>query len=132
MITTGIASAFDSDYVLLLQERGSTGSKGMGLRAGVIDSGYRGEWHVALTNHNEHNIIIAKYPEKIDWEGGYRFYEGLGMIGTVESIIYPASKAIAQALLLPIPKVTIEETSYEDLCKYESERKNGLLGSSLK
>ena len=46
LIPTGIASACDPEYGFLLKERGSTGSKGIALRAGVIDSGYRNEWFV--------------------------------------------------------------------------------------
>ena len=38
LIPTGLASAVSSDYVILLRERGSNGSKGIGQRAGVIDS----------------------------------------------------------------------------------------------
>lgn len=36
MIPTGLASAFSADYVAILKERGSNGSKGIGQRAGVI------------------------------------------------------------------------------------------------
>lgn len=38
MIPTGIASAFSSKYYAQLEERGSTGTKGMSQRCGVIDS----------------------------------------------------------------------------------------------
>ena len=41
LVPLGIATAFDSDYVMILKERGSTGTKGMAQRSGVIDSGYR-------------------------------------------------------------------------------------------
>ena len=59
LIPTGICSSFSSDYVAVVKERGSTGSKGLGVRAGIIDSGYRGEWFVALTNHNSKPLVIA-------------------------------------------------------------------------
>mgnify|MGYP000734891585 FL=1 len=39
LIPTGIASACDVDYCFILKERGSTGSKGIAQRCGVIDSG---------------------------------------------------------------------------------------------
>ena len=48
------------------------------------------------------------------------------------SIIYPKSKAICQALLLPVPKVNVEEVTYDELLKIKSERGNGMLGSSGK
>ncbi len=36
MIPTGIASAFGEEYGVILRERGSTGTKGMSLRAGEL------------------------------------------------------------------------------------------------
>ena len=50
LIPTGIASACNFDYGFLVFERGSTGSKGIARRCGVIDSGYRNEWFIGLTN----------------------------------------------------------------------------------
>ena len=60
MIPTGIASAFSSDYYAQIQERGSTGTQGIKYGAGVIDSGYRGEWFVPITNCNSVPLIIKK------------------------------------------------------------------------
>ena len=60
MIPTGIASACDTDFCLILKERGSTGSKGVAQRCGVIDSGYRNEWFVPITNTTESPIVILK------------------------------------------------------------------------
>ena len=48
LIPTGIASSCDSDYGFLVFERGSTGSKGIARRCGVIDSGYRNEWFISI------------------------------------------------------------------------------------
>lgn len=120
MIPTGLASAFSSDYVAILKERGSTGTKGMGQRAGVIDSGYRGEWLVPVTNLNESPLVICK-AEALE---NHTFAEG--------SIIYPYEKAISQCVLVEVPKVATTEISYEELLKFESERGTGRLGSSGK
>ena len=60
MIPTGLASAFSPSYVAIIKERGSTGTKGMGQRSGVIDSGYRGEWFLPITNHNQKTLVIMK------------------------------------------------------------------------
>lgn len=60
LVPLGIASAFDSNYVMLLKERGSTGSIGLAQRAGVIDSGYRGEYLAPITNLNEKPLRIVK------------------------------------------------------------------------
>ena len=46
--------------------------------------------------------------------------------------MYPQSKAIAQALLIPVPKLNIEEISYEKLLNIKSDRGTGMLGSSGK
>ena len=71
------------------------------LRAGVIDSGYRNEWFVALTNTTDKTVIIMKLTpeEKL-------------LTPPNDVIIYPYDKAIAQALIVPIPKVKIQEDSY--------------------
>lgn len=42
MIPTGIAAATSEENGFIIKERGSTGIKGMAVRAVVIDSGYRG------------------------------------------------------------------------------------------
>ena len=60
MIPTGIASACDTDFCLILKERGSTGTKGMAQRCGVIDSGYRNEIFVPITNTTNQRIYIIK------------------------------------------------------------------------
>ena len=117
LIPTGIASAFTSDYVAIIKERGSTGSKGIGQRAGVIDSGYRGEWFIAVTNHNNKRLVIAKESVANQFE---------------EAMVYPYEKAIAQCIMVEVPKLAIEEMSYEELLKIKSERGTGALGSSGK
>ena len=52
LVPLGVASAFDSNYVMILKERGSTGTRGIAQRCGVIDSGYRGEYMAPVTNLN--------------------------------------------------------------------------------
>ena len=119
MIPTGIASVFSSDYVAMLKERGSTGTKGIGQRCGVIDSGYRGQWFCPITNHNDVPLIITKSEQVCD-------------IVSDLAIIYPYTKAIAQCMMVVVPKLAIEEITYEELLTYESERGIGCLGSSKK
>lgn len=124
MIPTNLASAFSPDYVAILKERGSTGTKGIGQRAGVVDSGYRGEWFVPITNHNDKTLIIAK--------DGCIFRDSKGYQPIKEVIIYPYDKAICQVIMVEVPKLKTEEVAYTDLLKFESERGIGCLGSSLK
>ena len=64
LIPTGIASACNENYGFVLKERGSTGSKGIALRCGVIDSGYRNEWFVGLTNSTNKTLFISKLSEE--------------------------------------------------------------------
>ena len=59
-VTTGLASSIPAEYCFIIKERGSTGSIGMGQRSGVIDSGYRNEWLIPITNHNSKPILILK------------------------------------------------------------------------
>lgn len=117
LVPTGIASAFSNDYVAIIKERGSTGSKGIGQRCGVIDSGYRGEWFIALTNHNQTPLVIAKESVKDQFD---------------ECIIYPYEKGICQCMMVEVPKLKIEEISHQDLLNISSERGTGALGSSGK
>ena len=125
LIPTGIASSCDAEYGFLLRERGSTGSQGIALRAGVIDSGYRNEWFVGLTNTTNKVLFISKLTESET----YNVYYGDTM---PESFIYPYSKAIAQAIVVQVPNVEVVELSYEDLQTIKSERGLGALGSSGK
>lgn len=121
MIPTQLRSAFSSKYRIILAERGSTGSKGIAQRCGVIDSGYRGEWFVPLTNTGNKPIVIVK--EHL----ASTIKNKLGDI-----ICYPYEKAICQALVEIVPNVKMKEITQDDLINIESERGLGKLGSSNK
>lgn len=99
-LPTGIIMAMDSDYGMILKERSSLGSKGIALRAGVIDSGYRGEVIVCLENTTDK-------PYNLD-----------------------LTKAIAQGVLIPNPKKVIEEYTYDEIMAIDSERGGGGFGST--
>ena len=71
---------------------------------------------VGLNNTNNRPIIITKKSDHND-------------SGT---ILYPYNKAIAQAILLVVPNVLINEIPYDELLKYVSERKDSFLGASGK
>ena len=125
LIPTGLASACDPGYGFLVFERGSTGSKGIARRCGVIDSGYRNEWFIGLTNTTDKTLFITKLSE----EETYNKYFGHVM---TPSFCYPYSKGIAQALVIPVPEVCVEEINYDELKEIASERGMGALGSSNK
>ena len=122
MIPTGLASSFSKDYVAILKERGSTGTKGIAQRAGVIDSGYRGEWIVPITNTTSKPIIIVKdlTPSVIS------------IINELDPIVYPYEKAICQCIMVEVPKLHIQEVSLNEVLKVKSKRGTGKLGSSGK
>ena len=122
LVPLGVATAFDSDYVMILKERGSTGTKGIAQRSGVIDSGYRGEYMAPVTNVNAKPIRIAKESVVATWSDEEN----------EKYIIYPYEKAIAQGVLLVMPQLESETISFEQLQKIESERGSGKLGSSGK
>lgn len=116
LIPTGIAVAMDSKWYMQLEERGSTGSKGIKKSAGVIDSGYRSEIFAAITNTNSVPIAITKVCFK-----------------DLDNMInYPYEKAICQGIIHPVPTMDTREISYEELCSIESKRGTGALGSSGK
>jgi dUTP pyrophosphatase len=137
LIPTGIASACDPGYGFLLFERGSTGSKGIARRCGVIDSGYRNEWFVGLTNTTNNKLFISKLNSKelteklvIDKENPIDWHIVENEI--LNSIVYPYSKAIVQAIIAPVLETNEQELAYEDLKAIPSERGMGALGSSNK
>lgn len=99
-LPTGIIMAMDNDYGMILKERSSLGSKGIALRAGVIDSGYRGEVIVCLENT------------------------------TNDAITLDVTKAIAQGVLIPNPKKVIEEYAIDEIMAIDSERRDGGFGST--
>lgn len=127
LIPTGIASAMDNKYYLEVEERGSTGSKGIKSSAGVVDASYRGEIFVALTNANNEPVIISKLSEKEIKNKYYTVYHKMDHI-----IFYPYDKAIAQLVLHELPQLEVEEISYDELKEIPSERGDGSLGSSGK
>ena len=121
LVPTGIASAFDSDYYFQIFDRGGTGAKGIHCFSGVIDSGFRGEWFIAWHNSNNYPVIISKDKDNSRWTGIDR-----------DTIFYPYTKAIAQAVFLPVPKTEIKEVDYETLKGFISERGEEMLGSTDK
>lgn len=120
LIPSGIATAFSPKYVAILKERGSNGSKGIAQRCGVIDSGYRNEWFVPLTNTTTKTVVISKLPK-----------EQLPLM-LQEGIVYPYTKGIAQFIMVEVPVLDIHEVDFEQLKEFKSERGMGALGSSGK
>lgn len=127
MIPTGIASIIDKNYGVIIKERGSTGSKGLSVRCGVIDSNYRGEWFIAINNTQNKPIVICKKDYESD------LLELLKQNNLEDCcIIYPYEKAIAQAIIIPNIVTDFEEINEKELNENATERGKGKLGSSGK
>lgn len=131
LVPTGIASCFSTDYVAVLKERGSTGTKNITQHSGVIEGSFRGEWFCPLGNDNVYPIVLVKNAEVT---GTKHFKNMIDKLNKTyqKTMVYPNDKAITQILMLPVPKFKIEEISYEELLTFESERGVGALGSSGK
>ena len=125
LVPTGIAWASSPKYYLQIEERSSTGSKGIKKSAGVVDSGYRGEIMIAITNSTANPIIISKL-EKDELLNKYP------ELKDKELIVYPYKKAIAQGIIHRVEELEVDEIPYEELLKFESNRGKGGWGSSGK
>lgn len=122
LISTKIATAFDKNFVMVIKERGSTGSIGMAVRMGIIDSGYRKDIQVGINNTSNKPILITKEAEEV-----------VPALFKRDCYIYPYKKAIAQALIIPLPQTKSTEVDYNWLMEtFPSERDKGLLGSTGK
>lgn len=119
MLSTGIRTQFSSDYYLQFEERGSTGTIAMKYGAGVVDSNFTGVLNVIITNCGDKDIIL--YDEKSVFT-----YTEDGAIN------YPISKAVAQFVMLPVPKVEVIEVYPESIINRETERGENMLGSTNK
>lgn len=126
LIPSGIASAIPEGYYIQIQERGSSGSKGIKYSAGVVDSSYRGEWFLAAANVNDKPVLITKLNlEAMD--------ESVRNIIESGFVVYPYSKALFQGIVHCVHnELKREEISFEELKKIPSERGDGKLGSSGK
>ena len=118
LVPTGIASAFAKSYRVSVRERGSNTKWGGRIAAGQIDSGYRGEYFIAVQNPTKKKIVISdKYTEIKEIEKEYHM---------------PTTKAIAQIAIEKVPFVVIKEVSPDKINNTASERGVGKLGSSNK
>ena len=126
LMPTGIAWACSEKYYIQIQEKSSCGSKGIKYSGGVIDSGYRGEFKIAIFNATNKILVFTyltdeelynKYPELKDDK---------------KYMIYNCKKSIAQGVMHRVPKMKVKEISYEELSQIPSSRKAGGFGSTNK
>lgn len=128
-VPTGIATAFSPKFYAQIEERSSLGKLGIKKNAGVIDSGYRGEYFIMLYNTNKKPFIISKISAD---ELADEFEINDERYNKQDVIIYPYTKAICQMIMHEIPKLDVSEISYDELKEISSERGSGAFGSSNK
>ena len=117
-IPTGIVSAFPPNLGVKIEERGSN-AKWCGItQAGVIDSGYRGEWFVAMYNGNSVPVHISKAVSEVERRA--------------DAVFVPYSKAVCQFNVREIISPEIKAVSVEEIMAAPSARGAGRLGSSGK
>lgn len=119
LIPSGIATAIPKGYYMQVNERSSSGSKGLALRCGVVDSGYRGELFIAINNTSNKPIIICK-EEVID-----NFDKEV-------NTLWPYEKALVQGVILQVPEFEVKEVTYEELKSMKSKRGDSAFGASGK
>ena len=118
LIPTGLVSAFDKNLGVKFEERGSN-TKWCGIvQAGVIDSGYRGEWVCAMYNGNPVPVHITKAVTEVQ--------------RLSDRVLVPYGKAVCQFHVREILKVAVEEVGVDAVLARTSARGAGKLGSSGK
>lgn len=128
-VPTGIAFAFSDKWYAQIEERGSMAKLGIKKSGGVFDSGYRGEYMIVTYNTNKKPFIISKIAEE-DLADEFEI-DGV-VYKKEETIVYPYTKAICQVVMQEIPKLDVQEISYDELKAISSERGDGRFGSSKK
>lgn len=125
LIPTGIAWASSENYYLQIEERSSTGTKGIKRSAGVVDSGYRGEIKIAIMNCSLKKLVFSNLNEN-------EFFEKYKEFDKDKTLFYSTKKAIAQGVVHRVEKMNEKEISYEELLKIKSNRGDKGWGSSNK
>lgn len=126
LVPTGIAWASSEEYYMQFEERSSTGLKGLKISGGIIDSGYRGEFKVALFNANSKPLVLSPLFEE-------DIKEKLKENEKIEDFIfYSTSKAIAQGIIHRVEDMNVKEISLSALLEIPSKRGEKGFGSSNK
>lgn len=132
LVPTGLYTAVDANWGLIAKEKGSTGKLGMRCGAGVIDSGYRGEIFIAITNDNPHYLVITKDPitQPVMGKIVEQHPSNPNLAMEKEAMFYPYKKGICQLIVVRNPRVKSNVLSIEELQQIPSKRGTGKLGST--
>ncbi len=127
LIPTGIAWACSPNFYMQIEERSSTGIKGIKKSSGVIDSGYRGEIKIAIFNANDRPIVFSPYDEKLVKD---KIKLAEIDIDVNNFIFYSTSKAIAQGIIHRVEAMKTKEISLQALKEIPSKRGDKGWGST--
>lgn len=129
LFKTGLAVAIEEGWWLKIEDRGSTGSKGLHIHCGIVDNDYRGEIFVCIKNDNPYAVkftdeeVAGMHEWNADSEA--KWYE--------KYYVYPIHKAIAQVIPILQPIVSSGEATDEEWEKLKvTKRGEGKLGSTGK
>lgn len=132
LVPTGVYAAMpNKHWGLIAKEKGSTGALGIRCGAGVIDSGYRDEIFIAITNDNPYSLSISKDPnlkKPIIKTVPVKINELVAR--NEERIYYPYTKGICQLLLVRNIPSKSKKITIEELQSIPSKRGTGKLGST--
>lgn len=119
-IPLGFASYLQKEDLLSLKwERSSVGELGILVMSGLIDSTYQGEVILQVIPLL-HNVLITSEVNEVEYHE------------ESDTVLYPYSKAIAQAVVLKQSDAKDVHISYEELLSMPSKRGTGGWGSSGK
>ena len=119
-IPLGFASYLDQrDMLSINWERSSVGGLGVLVLSGLVDSTYQGEVILQVVPL-VHNILITNQTDKIEFEEA------------IDTVLYPVSKAIAQAVVIEQSQAKDVEITYDELLSKPSQRGTGGWGSTNK
>lgn len=119
-IPLGFASYLQKEDLLSLKwERSSVGKLGILVMSGLVDSTYQGEVILQVIPLL-HNILITSEVNEVEYHA------------ETDTILYPYSKAIAQAVILRQSDAKDMHISYEELLSMPSKRGKGKEGSTGK
>jgi len=128
LIPTGLHTACSSKYRMSIGERGSNTKSGLMTMAGKIDSGFTGEWFVALYNASNDKIKFICTKEKFDeWKLNNYFPAFDDVYQWVD-----INKAIAQFAVEEVPVMDVKTCTVDEILNRVTERGTGALGSSNK
>jgi dUTPase len=115
-IPTGVRTEFKPGFVCVIKEKSGLASKGIELKAGVIDADYRDEWKVIARNPMWIFDTDAIYPSvHPDWK---------------PFVINPGMR-IAQFLFMRLPLIRMKAQEGAEIVLSDEARKGGLGSTGL-